>query len=459
MTETNKQSLLSNSRKLILTITLITLTVVLFIAGLILLFANTTNSKMPDNNADISVQVRYESINKIFAQTNEEVSAVSTKYNVLYKDGQNRQMFIFSVPVRESDNSKYILYDNKIYKNSDGTFGTRNKEFNISFENNMINMHNSSRDISIHLEGASLEKEDEYLNIYGENREAIKYNSTLNESIARFIPTYNGVLMEIILQERAPDDEIEFKIDLPNMTFENDQAGYVQILKNNEKVALIFQGIVVDDNNKFYPNNKVNIKSKNNERYLALDLTDISKDISYPAKIAITIDLFADKMFFDTSVYEATPHLNTISNNVSIFDTINDGKDGYTYMKYNVKSFTPKESSLIDSFNYSFYTLIASGLPEIEVYRVDNDWCSWTLNWIGKPAYKEKIGEITLSENGWHTIDLTDYVKKLIGRKYDNLESNSIMFKIKDDSKGYAIIASADSTYAPPYFEVNYRVS
>ena len=127
-------------------------------------------------------------------------------------------------------------------------------------------------------------------------------------------------------------------------------------------------------------------------------------------------------------------------------------------MKYNIRSFTPKDSSLIDSFTLSFYAIAVENNTEMEIYRVDKDWCSSQINWRSKPKYKEKIGEFTLSEPGWHTIDLTRYAKSLINRNYDKLNDNGIVFKIKDGTIGYAILASADNTYAPPYFEVNYRV-
>jgi len=144
-------------------------------------------------------------------------------------------------------------------------------------------------------------------------------------------------------------------------------------------------------------------------------------------------------------------------NNVNIFDTVNPGNTGYTYLKYNVRSITPKDPELLDSFKLNFYAMAVDGDVDIEVYRITNDWCSWTTAWYNTPPAREKIGYFSLSEPGWHTIDFTEYIKHLIKSGYYNLTDNSVVFKMKESSEGYAVLASANNSFTPPYFEINYR--
>ena len=457
MVETKKYSMSKEKKSLLFILLNVVLFVVLLVFVLLKFFVF-TEPIIPDNHSILSLPVKIRDISEIFSQPYEEVMSVSTKYSILYKNDINRKMFVFAVPVREIENNQYIFFDNKIYENNDGTFKTQNKEFNVEFNKNSVNLNYTDHNFAILFNSTDITKEEDYINTYGEIKETVKYSGAVDNIDMRCIPTYNGLLLEFDLLNRPEKKEITFEIDIDKLVYENDSAGYVQIKKEDKQVGVIYQGIVVDNNNKFHTNNTVKINVKNKKYYLTVDLSALPPDVNYPAKLALNFDFYCFKMFYDTSVYEATPTTNTILNNVSIFDSINEKHDGYTYLKYNVKSFTPKKSELVDSFTFNFYVMSVIDIIDIEVYRVNKDWCSWTINWKDKPPFREKLGEFPISEVGWHRIDLTDYVKKLIDRNYDkSKDNNSIVLKIKNNSRGYAVLASADNTYTPPYFEVNYR--
>jgi len=417
---------------------------------------------IPDNNNIVFLPLEFSSINEILSQPYEEVESVSTKYSVLYKDGLNRKMYVFALPVKEMKDRKYVLFDTQIHENSDGTFETQNKNFTIGFNNASINLRYVIFKISIPLDGADVAKESDYVNIYGETKETIKYFGAIDGLDMRCVPTYNGLLMELELPLKPEKKELTFEIDITDiqkLKYKNDPAGYVKILDGeNDNVGVFHQGIVVGSDNKFYVNNTVKVTEKGKRHYLTVDLSKLPEDVSYPVKLALNFDFYCEKMFYDTSVYEATPNINTMLNNVSIFDSVSEKNNGYTYFKYNVRSFTPKESQLIDSFACSFYVMSVTGSADIEVYRISKNWCSSLINWNSKADYKEKLGEFTISETGWYKMDMTEYVKGLIDRDYDKLNDNSIVLKMKDGSKGRAVLASVDNTYAPPFFEVTYRV-
>jgi hypothetical protein len=435
--------------------------VLIFIALLVFVILKLfvfTEPIIPDNHSIISIPPEFHDISDILSQPYEEVTSVSTKYSMLYKDGINRKMYVFAVPVREIENDQYFLFGNRIYENGDGVYRTQNKEFNIAFKKESINLNYTDLAFAVLIDSESIAKEEDYQNTYGEIREAVKYSGAVDGIDMRCIPTYNGLLMEFELANKPEKKELTFEIDINKLEYINDPAGYVQIMADENQAGMIYQGIVVDEKNKYYPNNAVKIDIKNKRYYLTVDLIDLPPDISYPAKLAVSFDFYCFKMFYDTSVYEAVPKTNTILNKVSIFDSINEKQNGYTYLKYNIKSFTPKISSLVGSFTFNFYVMSVTDSVDIEVHRVPKDWCSWTITWKNKPKFKEKLGEFTISEPGWHKIDLTEYAKMLIERNYDKQDTNSVVLKIKDGSRGYAVLASADNTYAPPYFEVNYRV-
>ena len=52
-----------------------------------------------------------------------EVSKVATRHSILYKDGINRDMYVFSIPIREIIDDQYVVIDKKLNMN-DGKIST-----------------------------------------------------------------------------------------------------------------------------------------------------------------------------------------------------------------------------------------------------------------------------------------------------------------------------------------------
>jgi len=418
-----------------------------------------TEEIIPDSHGIIFLPMEFFDINEVLSQPYEEVASVSTKYSILYKEGDHRKMYVFSIPIREIENDQYFLFDNGIYENDSGTYKTQNREFNIEFKRDSASLSYTGQTFAVLFDGSAMIKEEDYINTYGETREAVKYTGAVEGFDLRCIPTYNGLLMEFDLPRKPEKNEITIEIDINKLGHENDPAGYAKIINDDENnVGVIYQGIAVDNDGKFYTNNAVKITEKSKKHYLTVDLSKLPADVSYPAKLAVHFDFYNEKMFYDTSVYEAAPKVNTMLNNVSVFDSENKGNDGHTYLKYNIRSFTPKNPAMIDLLAFNFYVMSVADSIDIEVFRVPKEWCSSLMNWRDKAKHREKLGEFTLSETGWHRIDLTEYAKKLIERDYDKIRDNSIVLKVKPGSKSHAVLASVDNSYAPPYFEVHYRV-
>ncbi len=418
-------------------------------------------------NAFFALGEQFDYINDILFRENgesvAEVKTVATKYSILYKNNLSRKMYVFSVPVRELSGGAYTLFDNKIYDGGSGVFLTKNSNFNLTFTGEKINFKNSAYDFSL-LTGTSpvVEKIEESMDLYGDVREGVFYNGIKDCMNASFYPSYNGLYVELEIMEADTSEKpdlIEFELEHNNKkgSFDNDNAGYVRILQDKEAAGIVYQGIIIDSENNISHNNKIRIRRRNKKDYLQIDPGNFPEGLVYPIKFYFNIDFYYEKMFYDTSVYEASAKTNNLMNNISVFNTQDEKSNGYTYIKFNTRSLTPKDSSLLDSVTFNFFVMYMIGYPELEIYKVNKSWCSWLITWNAKPAYNDKICEITLTETGWNRVDLTEYVKRLIDNKYDKLEDNSIMIKIKNGSKSYVLTASADNTVMPPYFEVNYR--
>lgn len=179
--------------------------------------------------------------------------------------------------------------------------------------------------------------------------------------------------------------------------------------------------MIFEENNIFYGVEAAKIVKENKNIYLKYN---IPENISLPCKYIISIDMYSEKMFFDTSTYSAKPKTNFILNNISYFSAQHSDGNERTYMKTNLRSITPKQSELLEQITLSLYAIYAKEEVTLDVYKVKQGWCSWTMNWENHPSYYEKIGEIIVDQPGWYDIDLTDYVKSLIDNGYDGITDN-----------------------------------
>ena len=188
-------------------------------------------------------------------------------------------------------------------------------------------------------------------------------------------PTYSGLLFEYNIDNSVK--QFKCKIDIGDLDYENEDAGYVMLEKDEVEKAIVHRPIIADTEAKLHVLNEIQIKREGDGIYLVADIPDNIEC----RKLAFHLDYYTEKMFFDTSAYQNTSGVNSLFSNISIFDTSGSDDGCYTYMKFNLRSYTPPKSSLVDSVVLNMYAMDVKGETTIEVYKVPGDWCSWTLSW------------------------------------------------------------------------------
>lgn len=365
------------------------------------------------------------------------IESVNTRSSILYKNDHQRQMYVFSTPVREYVDNQYGVYDLTLYPNGERQFATKTNAYQLTVSETDISLNAGLDELRLLTEDMQLQETGSYL---GDG-----YTVSVT-------PSYSGYILNYTID--TPMEVLSLTFAKTRYEISEDNAGYVLLSDEGSNKYIINQMIVLDQNNQFTTDHEYKVKKSLDQFTLT---SAFSAELTYPIQVSVSVDLYCDNMFYDASVYEAEPNLNTIFNQISVFDTIADKNDGYTYLKFNIRSFTPKQSSLLDSIYLNLYAQHHEGDAVIEVYSVQKDWCSWTLCWNTRPKYSDKIGEFTVNAAGWYSIDLTDYVRHLIDNDYYGLEDNSIMLRIKDGNSSRLVLSSTDNKMHPPFFEVNYR--
>lgn len=410
-----------------------------------LLFVTGCEGKM-ESDSDENLLMAYNhsiSLDEIFNRDN-EVLEVATPYSVLYRSGKKRNMFIFSEQVRAHDGNKYVLPDLSFQTTLDDSYEFHFNNMHVVCLNDQIHFQNQG--ISV----MTIVMDQWERQTKGELESSVQYiSSGLQMTI---IPTYGGVEIEIDVSQKI--NQISLPINLSTCQRKNDEAGYV-VLKNQQQELYIIHQAIAEDTNKTVYGLKSKITKRNNALWLEYSFED---NMSVSGKLKFTVDAASEQLFFDSSAYENTPRTNCIYNNYSYFDNRFENVRGYTYLKFNARSFAPKDPALLDYFYFTFYVEYVETPVTIELYAMSKDWCSWRITWHEKPSQNYKFGEFTIDQAGWYTINLTAYIKNMISSDYFMLQDNSFMMKVKDDSDGYAIIASTDHSLYPPFFEVGYKV-
>lgn len=387
-----------------------------------------------------------------------EVTQVATRYSILYKNDDYRKMYVSSITIRNCiDGNLYSLVNRDIVQNENNTYITRNVDYNIDYLPDGVRIGNSEKWFKINMpENPSLSYVNSYTNAYKTDNIGVCYSYSNGYKIY-ISPSYNGMT---IFCEINPDQSLVLPVEFSNMKKINKSAGYVVLKDKNAdgdmtgNYFVISRPIVYDETGRVVISNPITIIEVESGSNLIYE-----KPYAATGKLTLTfsINYYCENMFFDCAAYENEPNQNYIFDSYVTFDSISPDSATYNYMKFNIKSFTPKKSKLLDKLTLNLYVIHCTDQIEIEVYSVRHDWCSWLLNWKKRPNNNEKIGEFKVSAAGWYSIDLTQYAKLLINEKYYKLGNNTIMFKIKDGSDGYAIFASTDNSVMPPFFEVNYR--
>lgn len=401
-------------------------------------------------------------LNSLYSKNN-EITQVATGYSVLYKEFNRRKMYVSSLPVRGvTQDGLYVFTNTTIEALGNGLHKTKNTDYDIIYSTDTVHLNGERKKLQIFFPNAykkgcvEIEKS---ASLY-DSDVAIQY--VLEDGcLLSIFPSYQGIVISCEINN--PTDLISFPIEFENYRINNEYYGCVLLSEEKSKsddvmsnnAFIISQPVIFECDEKVNTGGRTIIEKQEKGYQLQCLLPD---SISFPAKLTFTCNFYSENMFFDCAAIQSRFNSNHIFDSYIIYDSLQSYDATYNYMKFNIRSFTPKNSHLLDRLLLNLYVLYCKNEITLEIYSVRNDWCSWELTWNNRPQHNEKIGEFTVISSGWYSIDLTEYVKQLIDNNYYNLINNSILFKIRDDSSGYAIFTSTDNGVYPPYFEVEYRV-
>lgn len=417
---------------------------IIFFLVSLLFITGCTRKQGIDSNKDLLIEYKRQIDYSEILEGDNEISEVATPYSVLYKQKNTRTMFVFSKQVREVCDQKYELSKLLFERGADNSYQYRYDNAHVFCMNEEIVFQYDGKTAMI-ISMTNWKRMD-----LDELGTKVQYTTT--DSKITILPTLGGV--EIIVDNDREVNGVSLPVTLTDCRRKNHKAGYVTI-ENRQKDLYVLHQAVAEYPQKTTYGLETTIQKRNGQLLLECS---VENNTDLPRRIRLMIDVASEQMFFDSSVYESFPHVNSIYSNYSYLDNRSELFHGCTYVKLNARSITPKDSAALESFSFSFFIEYVEEPVTLEFYGMTQDWCSWRITWKNKPSTSYKLGECYIDQKGWYTVDLTDYIKYVIDSNYFLLEDNSFMIRVKDETDGYAIMASTDHSSFFPYFEISYNV-
>ena len=393
----------------------------------------------------------------------DDLSMYDTRYTYIEKNADDTySMYIYTTPIQFKDGKVYKKIDNTIVEADKSEFAYENKsnslkvffpkyineEFNIKENNNQISFV-----VDNFIEHQILGKKTSYINIYGDEREAVEYYVDENLTIYTY-PINLGIHFEYVI--KGDNKEKYFpRICITsdeNMRIDDSTKEYLIIENKRENKFLVFQPAVLNeadeeliiDNNWILKNNKEDISANCKSENIKDGTTHIE----------FSIQLHKEDIP-DCTAYEKKENNNYLSNYAMIGNNTELGK-GLYFTRFRIKYFFDSEGDNVKSAYFCTRNLNYGNCEaEINAYYPREQWSSTRLTWENKVDYYENFKKFTgMYSNGAKgnlKFNLTDFVKSALEDVTGITESWGLVMDTNDKK---CVLPSSDNGEYIPYIKI-----
>lgn len=189
---------------------------------------------------------------------------------------------------------------------------------------------------------------------------------------------------------------------------------------------------------------------KDNDQKYTLQISPQSPAGKY---VLYEINLHEPKLFQDTTVESKNPQVNNAFGGTAFLGNTAFYGEQWLYLRPDFSRIPEMLDKRIVRAILHFPKFDANGVS-LSAFRVAGRFCSFGSNWDNKIAMAESIADST-AVAGYQSIDVTRLVTDA-KTKYLT-RSEGLILKTRAKGSGFTAIATGDSYYAPPVFEINFR--
>lgn len=350
----------------------------------------------------------------------------------------------YRVVINENDGSKTAYYFScPIYNNK----SRKIIDFEFNSFNGKIYTVGSSSNITLH-DTIRMENNDGFCEIQPPNPIVSYSKEKVCYGLDEIYRTTNGIAYKAVFNK---EKKSTLFVKVGNSFLNVRATGKYFALMDDQFTPFITVSCigVIDKFDNFIATAKLEYEVISNTEYKITIVSNENNGVG----VLFEVNLYERKLFQDTTVESKNPNENNAFGSVAYIGRTTQFGEQWLYSRVDFD----RISELIDKQINKIVMHIPlhnRAYVELNVFKIPERFCSFGSTWDNKITAGD-LATTAIVFNGCYTINLMTVLTDPITKKL--IHSNGLIIKPKFKDKGFSIISTADSSFAPQILEVNYR--
>lgn len=386
-------------------------------------------------------------------------------YNSPYTYGEELEdgtynFYIYAAPVQWKFKEQYQLIDNRLIESEKEGFefenaGNQIKTYFPSGKKKGFRMENGEEYFYVEIQQIAEEgKKENYINIYGEEKEAVCY-PLKNGGLLYAYPIYSGIHFECVYSDgTSAEDAITMEVEKQRLRSDAISDEYLQFFQKEMKI-LLYQPLLKQGEEELQLLQSWKLEKDEKEETIQVVMSKLPKNKRGEVHLEFSL-LWDVEAMPDSTVYEKKDE-NVFCARSALVGKGETTGVGQHYLRYRFNYFYQINPEDILEAEYNVKNLNGSlDTGELALHEPLVQWSSTRLCWDARVAYGEEDQNqsVALTQEGWYSFDITDFAKKAVDDYSGITES---LGSVLTCDEGYAFLATSDNGEFIPYIKLHLK--
>ena len=356
----------------------------------------------------------------------------ANEYRILINETDGMTAYYFSCPIYRQNDKKLI----------DPKFSSDINKF-ISYGSNSVTEVIENK---IHIKNKSSNMTIDLI----ENHNFSQTENCIQSKNIKIYPTYNGIALEF---NYIKNEKIKFTV-MTGFNYQNKKfnKNYLAFMQDQFVPFASISAICAMDKNKkaCFPIS-INYKETAERTYeIEVNASGIENQ---EVSAILEINMYAQKMIFDTTVESKIPDKNNVFGSTAFIGNSEEYGQQWLYSRIDTMQLMDLNYYLVKEANlyiprYGFNSF------DLEAYKIMLPWCSFGSTWNTKLEYQEFLSQARTSKD-YKIIKITDIVKDIL--RLNAPRNPGVVIRAIENAAGYEVLATSDNYFTPQILEIKLK--
>lgn len=354
----------------------------------------------------------------------------SDRHRVVYRENDGtRTAYCFSTPVYNNSTRKAVDFK---FQQTPNTVCADGSNAKITVSSDQLRLENADGFCTLSLPSAFA---------YNDSRALLCGKDVI-------LPTVNGIFYQAFCEQKR---EISFRLTLSNP--------FLSVRANDRCLSLMserFKPFVtvsciggMGAKGKVMSPAEISYQELSGQEYL---LT-VRPAFSHCQWAAFEISLYEKKLFQDTTVESRRPGTNNAFGSIAFIGNTERFGEQWLYSRLDFLKLSDLSNRRIRRVVLHLPCLNDDPIP-LRAYGLSARFCSFGSNWGNRVAATEAVADGSISDN----YQSFDFTKLFVDQRQEQLRPcEGFILKPQEKGKGFCVVPTGDSCYAPQILEINFR--